>query len=110
MTLWKLPAALEEAFDARWEHWLDSGDGWRPFFQQVEQIQGTDLPVALKAANLIGDVEVGSLAKLRRSAEGRAVPIPGTHQPNDALLTLLALGFARGEVAAPAIPYARLDD
>lgn len=110
MTLWKLPAELEETFDARWEHWLDSADSWRPFFQQVEEIRGTDLPAALKAANLIADLEIESLAKLRRSAEGRAVPIPGTHRPNDALLTLLALAFARGEVAAPAIPYARLDD
>jgi hypothetical protein len=45
---------------------------------------------------------------LRRAAENRAVPIAGEHRPGDRILTLLALGFFRGEPGAPAIPYARL--
>ena len=34
MTLWSLPAALEDQFDARWHHWLDERDAWRPFFER----------------------------------------------------------------------------
>jgi hypothetical protein len=45
---------------------------------------------------------------MRRSAEGRAVQLSGEHHLDDALITLLAAGFAKGEQGAPAIPYAKL--
>ena len=35
VTLWRLPEAIEEEFDARWEHWLDSATQWSPFFEQL---------------------------------------------------------------------------
>ena len=65
---------------------------------------------ALKAFELVSQAQLDAVSKLRRSAEGRAVPLPGTHKPNDDVLTLLAAGFARGEPGNPAIPYARLED
>ncbi|MFY9974796.1 MAG: BrxE family protein, partial [Chromatiaceae bacterium] len=58
---------------------------------------------------LVDQDHVEAVGKLRRSAEGRSVPLPGTHQPNDEIITLLAAGFARGEKGSPAIPYARLE-
>src|SRR4051794_8415711 len=30
-TLWRLTDEIEEAFDARWETWLDNASEWRPF-------------------------------------------------------------------------------
>ncbi len=53
--------------------------------------------------------QLEAVGKLRRSAEGRAVELPGTYQPNDEVITLLAAGFARGAPGAPAVPYARLE-
>ena len=48
--------------------------------------------------------------RLRRTAGGRAVPLPGTTSvPNDEVVTLLAAGFCRGQVGSPAIPYARVE-
>jgi len=47
---------------------------------------------------------------MRRSAEGRAVPLSGTHRVDDDTITLLAAGFSRGEASKPAIPYARVED
>jgi len=38
------------------------------------------------------------------------VPLPMPFSATDANVTLLALGFARGRVGAPAIPYARAGD
>ncbi len=110
ITLWSLPAAIEDSFDARWEHWIDSAEDWAGFFSSVEQVSGTDVSGALRTAGLASAEDIETSVKLRRSAEGRAVQIPGTHQPNDTLLTQLALGFARGEPGALAVPYARLDD
>ena len=110
VTLWRLPEAIEEAFDARWEHWLDHPIEWQPFFQKIESLQGTDLIATLRGLELVSDLEVEGFARLRRSAEGRAVPLPGVFSGSDGDVTQLALGFARGEAGALAVPYARRDD
>ena len=53
--------------------------------------------------------ELASVAMMRRSAEGRAVPLPGFHSLTDSLIVQLAAGFSRGEPGKLAVPYARLD-
>jgi len=113
VTLWRLPEATEEEFDARWEQWLDNAADWAPFFEKLETIPGTDLAALLRSFELVGDRDLEAYAKLRRSAEGRAVPLPGMYSGTDADVALLALGFARGEPGEPgglAVPYARRAD
>jgi hypothetical protein len=107
VTLWRLPEATEEEFDARWEQWLDRAEEWAPFFQEVEILKATDLVSALRAFELVSDHDVDAYAKLRRSAEGRAVPLSGIFAGTDDDVSLLALAFARGEPGALAVPYAR---
>lgn len=110
VTLWRLPEAIEEEFDARWEQWLDSASLWAPFFDKLEELHGSDLVSALRAFELVSDRDLEAYAKLRRSAEGRAIPLPGLFSGTDADVALLALGFARGEPGALAVPYARKGD
>lgn len=110
MTLWSLPAEVEDQFEEHWQDWLDQSDQWAPFFDQLAQSGSGDILAELDGFGLIGQDQVEAVGKLRRSAEGRSVPIPGTHSPNDQIFTLLAAGFARGEKGHPAIPYARLED
>jgi hypothetical protein len=110
VTLWRLPEATEEEFDARWEQWLDNASDWAPFFQKLEALQGTDLVAALRSFDVVSDRYVEAYGKLRRSAEGRAVPLPGVFSGSDDDVALLALGFARGEPGALAVPYARRAD
>lgn len=107
VTLWRLPEAVEEAFDARWEHWLDHAGEWIAFFEKLEAVSGTDLIEVLRAFELVEARDVEAYGKLKRSAEGRAVPLPGIFSGTDADVALLALGFARGEPSALAVPYAR---
>jgi len=110
-TLWHLPESTEEEFDARWEYWLDNAEEWTPFFERVETIAAnTDLTAILKSFDLVSDRDLEASSKLRRSAEGRAVPLPGLYSRGDADIALLALGFSRGEPVALAVPYARLAD
>lgn len=109
MTLWSLPAELEEHFQEHWQGWLDETDKWTPVFHQVEAQTGADLLESLGELDLISQEQLDAVAKLRRSAENRAVPISGTFRPNDNIITILAAGFARGESGNPAIPYARLE-
>ncbi len=109
MTLWSLPAEIEDQFDARWQGWLEKREDWAPFFHQLESIRSDDLLEPLKELRLIEPEKLEGVSRLRRSAEGRSAPLPGTHQPCDETFTLLAAGFARGKVGKPAIPYARLE-
>lgn len=110
VTLWRLPESIEEAFDARWELWLDNAGDWVEFFERVESLSGSDLIALLRSFELVSDADVGAYGKLRRSAEGRAVPLPGIFSGTDGDVALLALGFARGEPSALAVPYARRAD
>jgi hypothetical protein len=107
VTLWRLPEAIEEEFDARWERWLDNAIEWTPFFEKIEGIRSTDLASVLRSVDLVADSEVDACAKLRRSAEGRAVALPGVFSASNVDFALLALGFARGEQGALAVPYIR---
>ena len=109
MTLWSLPADLEEQFQEHWQGWLDETEKWTPIFRQVEAQTGADLLKSLGELGLISQNQLDVVAKLRRSAENRAVAISGTFRPNDDIMTLLAAGFARGESGNPAIPHARLE-
>lgn len=107
ITLWRLPQDVEEAFDARWEHWLDAANEWATFFDRVAAIEEPDLVLALRTLDLIDDTDLAAFAGLKTSAEGRAVPIAAPFGGTDADVTLLALGFARGAVGGLAVPFAR---
>lgn len=110
VTLWSLPEAIEEEFEARWEHWLDHAADWQPFFKRLETLEGTDLVATLRAFELVTDRDIESSSRLKRSAEGRAVPLPGVFSETNEEVALLAIGFARGEVGALAVPYARREE
>jgi hypothetical protein len=108
VTLFHLPDDVEADLEARWEHWLDDAGAWRGFFEKIAQMQGTDLLAALRTLGLAGDAEATAVARLKVSAEGRAVALPSTFRGDDATLTLLAAAFARGAPESLAVPYAKL--
>lgn len=107
MTLWSLPAEVEDQFQEHWQDWLDDAARWEPIFGAVEA-SSEGLLETLTNLALLSAPQAEAAQKLRRSAENRAVPISGVHAPSDDVITLLAAGFSRGEPGAPAIPYARL--
>jgi hypothetical protein len=107
VTLWRLPESIEEEFEAKWEHWLDQAAEWVPFFQGLESLQERDLKVVLQSLGLITDGESQLFSRLRLSAEGRAVPLPGSFTCTDQDVAILGLGFARGEPGSLAVPYAK---
>jgi hypothetical protein len=109
-TLWRLPEVIEESFENRWEYWLDHAADWAAFFASLERIESEDLVGALAARDLVADGDVAAFTRLKRSAEGRAVPLAGTFTGADRDVKLLALGFGRSEAGRLAIPYMRRDD
>lgn len=109
MTLWNLPPAIEDQFDARWARWLEDREVWTGFFAALET-PPTDLLDTLRKLGIANDSDLQAVSQLRRSAEGRAVPLPGVHSVADPLLTKLAAAFSHGEPAKLAVPYARMED
>ena len=110
VTLWRLPELIEEEFEARWEHWLDDASGWNSFFEYLEGIETLDLVETLASRDLVNDGDVGAFSRLKRSAEGRAVPLAGTFAGSNQDIKALALGFGRGDIGALAVPYMRRSD
>ena len=110
VTLWELPGPMEEEFEAAWERWLDAAESWVPFFQSIEKPAGPDLGSFLRTLGLITPGDLEALGRLKRAADSRAVPLPGVFTGSDADVTLLALGFARSEPGALAVPYMRKAD
>jgi hypothetical protein len=104
VTLWHLTEAVEEEFEAHWERWLERAGEWKPFFLELEALQETELKAVLRSFDLITDNASELFSRLRRSAEGRAVPLPAPFAATNQDIASLALGFARGEPGALAVP------
>ena len=109
VTLWKLPAEIEDEFELRWEQWLDHAEEWAPFFEEIEDC-GDDLAFELQRLGLVTDDQVERAKYLRRSAEQRAVQVPGEFQARNDDITMLALAFSRGEIGSLAVPYQSWSD
>jgi len=107
VTLWQLPEDIEEEFDARWEHWLDTAGEWSDFFQRLEVVKGDDLVATIRGFDLVTARQVDALKALKRAADARGVALPGTFSGTDDDIALLALGFARGELGSLVVPYAQ---
>ncbi len=104
VTLWNLPAELEDDFDQAWATWIDHVSDWEPFFAELEHCTA-DLAHELTRLELVTADHLDQLSRLKRSAEQRAVAIPGEFTGSSDDLVMLALGFARGEAGNPAVPF-----
>ncbi len=110
LTLWNLPARIEDELASRWPRWSQTPDVWRPFFEDLAPRCGGDLINHLRDLQLIGPATEDALKALRRSAEGKAVALPGMGKPSQSTLMLLAAAFAKGEKHKPAVPYIRSEE
>jgi hypothetical protein len=110
VTLWSLPATVEDQFEEHWQNWLGQPERWNTFFDALASAEPSDLLAGFAQRDLITPGQAENVKTMRRSAEGRAVQLSGYTVMNDELLTLLAAGFAKGEQGAPAIPFAKLDE
>jgi hypothetical protein len=108
-TLWRLPQDVEERLEAAWEGWLDDASSWSEFFDAVAAPQERDLASLMQRLGLADAGDVAAAKDLRRSIEGRSIPLPGTFASTRRDLALLALGFDKGGDGL-VVPYARLAD
>ena len=108
VTLWKLPTDVEDAFETRWQEWLDEPERWAPFFDTIQATPAGDLIPYLAGLGLV-DPARERVAGLRRSAEGHGVPLPAISGIDDLAVARLAAGFGCGGLRDLVVPYARVD-
>ena len=68
VTLWDLPASVEDDFEQRWETWIDDAASWEPFFKELEDCSSS-LEQGLCRLALVREAHVQEGATLRGSAE-----------------------------------------
>lgn len=107
VTLWQLPADIEDDFNQAWPTWIDRSSEWERFFDELEGC-GPDLVHELRRLDLVTASDLERFAPLKRTAEQRAVAIPGHFAGTRDDLALLALGFAKSEISNPAVPFQSL--
>ena len=109
LTLWNLPAEIEDRIATAWPVWCRNPDPWIPFFDSLAGRNSGDLLQNLLDFDLIDSKTGAAIIPLKRSAEGKSVPLPGTGMPDLPTLMLLAAAFSKGDKLKPAIPYIRRD-
>jgi hypothetical protein len=105
VTLWSLPAEVEDQFEDRWQQWLDDAATWSPFFEKLAQPPSGGLLAALDSFQLLSADARAAVSSLRRSAENRAVQLTVQSGLTSDCIALLAAAFSLGEVGALAVPY-----
>lgn len=104
VTLWGLPADVEDAFDTHWAQWIEEGHEWTEFFRDLQGCS-TELVTELRRFDLVAEDQVERASRLRRTAEQRGVQLPGDFAGSDDDITMLALAFSRGERQKLAVPF-----
>lgn len=107
ITLWSLPPAIEEDWEACWEWWRDHASDWEAYFAGLEKPDTLDLLGALTERGLVTPKQVAAVQRLAPSSEGHAVKLPRAFRPTNASIAMLAAAFALGKQGVLAVPYAR---
>jgi hypothetical protein len=105
LTLWHLPADVEDAFEDHWLNCLNSMDNWIPFFESISNMETTSLLDALFSLNLITSNQVDQVVRLKPTADNLSVALPKQHAINMDTLVLLAGAFSLSELGRPVVPF-----
>ena len=108
VTLWDLPAEVENAFDERWPVWLETQSSWQEFFGSLESMPGEDLLRAFEGICPLPATALDAAKRMKRAADQKAVPLGEVAAVTDDLVSQLAAGFSKGEPGRVAVPFAKL--
>lgn len=108
VTLWDLPAEIENAFDERWPMWIENQTAWQPFFDSLEAIAGDDLLGAFATIAPLPATALDAAKRMKRAADQKAVPLGEVPALTDEVVSQLAVGFSKGETGRVAVPFAKL--
>ncbi|MEI7768436.1 MAG: BrxE family protein [Chloroflexales bacterium] len=108
VTLWQMPAEVEDLFEDMWQQWLDAPDRWQSLFTTVAALRGADAAGALLQLDLITERDAVAARQVKPSPEARSVKLDEVAAIDTPLLTLLAAGFAQATPGRLVVPYVQV--
>jgi len=108
ITLWSLPATVEEQFEHAWGRWIGENEAWEPFFERLKEWKSPSLTEALKAFELWSPSMDAATAQAAPAIASLGL---GTFPSLDqASVDGLAAGFSFGQHGEPVVPFVRLQE
>jgi len=108
ITLWNLPATVEEQFEHAWGRWIGESEVWNPFFDRLKEWKSPSLVEALKAFDLWSpgmDVVIAQAAPTTAS-----LALGSFSRLDQVAMDGLAAGFTFGQPGEPVVPFVRLQE
>jgi hypothetical protein len=108
ITLWDLPAELEDHFESHWSEWLEQGDRWQRFMERVDEVMDGGMIEGLTTLELIDERHRTRAADVQANEKAKSVRVGNAEEVDLDLLKVLATGFAAGQAGNLVVPYASL--
>jgi len=106
VTLWRLPAELEDQFQARWSYWLSNSSEWEAFLRQVsETLLDKGLLSGLMSLNLITEGHKQAAEKAAMQRKDNYVSIGVFEHIDEEVIANLAASFAAGTPKDLVVPF-----
>lgn len=107
ITLWDLPADVEDEFDSCWAGWLSEPGRWRPVFSRVESDDENDLIRAIVNAGLAESAIEARALGLAPNETMTGVDLGKIDLSDRRQMALLAAAFAIGRQGELVVPFGR---
>ena len=104
ITLWKLPAELEDRFEAEWSRWIEHADDWKTFASELRAPKSTDLLAEARRLELADD---GIVDEARQLSAPRKIALCQFQESTDqttASWPCLHLASSEASLAHPRSP------
>lgn len=109
VTLWNLPAELEDQFESRWSHWLSHSERWGDFLKRADEATTEELVEGLTSLGLVESEHAEQASNAEVQREGRSVSMPSIGEVDGDAVAMLAAGFAVGDTNDLVVPFATLN-
>ena len=107
VTLWNLGAVIEDAFEARWEVWIENQKQWEPFFALIAPRAAGSLADYATGLGCVTTDDVEAVADARPGTGNRWVQLAGTFDGSFVHAPRLALAYGLGKPSQLVVPYLR---
>jgi hypothetical protein len=108
LTLFGLPTATEDQFDAALRDWLDDPEPWRDFLREADQPEDADLIDLLCGLGLIAEELVRTTKRLHTNGGNLGICLGNSAEIDHDALSRLGAAFSLGKPGYLMVPYMRL--
>lgn len=109
VTLWNLPAELEDQFTSHWSKWLSNSLQWDNFIEDIDSATEDGLTRGLLALGIVKEIHIEQASKAKDQKESHSAHVLNVEEIDADALSILAAGFALGDAGHLVVPFAATD-